>query len=1432
MIKKSSILFIFVLIMLAGFVSADVVFEETFGSGTDWTTTVPGWTFSQDVTSGRDDIFSETGGSDGNRYAWIAGDSGDQYIEKTVSTSGYQNLVLSCDYNLIGSFGTSSDYIVVEWKLTTESSYNILLKASGDQIGWSHIVFILPKAAQDTEIDIRIRADDTEDDDFILVDNIKLTGSEIAECGDGDIDNGEECDDGNSDDFDECKNDCTLPECGNNILEINEECDDGNLFNDDTCDNNCFSVLQTDCQGQADGTLCDDDIFCNGPDECQDEICVNVGPEVDCSDGNDCTDDICNEDADQCENPDLGAGTQCGLARDCPDDQCSGDFAEFYPADGHDTCDGNGNCEIYSCNLETTYCTDDDTADGINTLNCGAECDSDSDCDDEDANTVDTCNLDTCGCVYTPTGPECGDGNIDSGEECDDGTENGVSCSPAYDSSCTYCSDTCVEVTLFGGTCGDDTIDTPDEECEKDSDCSTGEVCSSCVCEAAPSECGDGNIDSGEECDNGIGNTDVPCDPPYGGSCEYCDNTCNIHTVDGPYCNDDTVDSPDEECDDGLSNGDPCTPTYDSSCDYCSDICTIINITGPFCGDNVRDASYEECDGDDFDSQECSDFGFDYGTLSCTASCVIDTSDCMNYECGDGIHNPGEECDDGNNVNEDFCRNDCTLPYCGDNIIDSGEECDDGNFDNYDACPDFCEIAECGDGYVYFAQEECDDNNLINGDGCDENCTIEQDELCTQPIDVMFVMDRSGTMNQLEAGMTRLQRAKQASITFVNMMNFSRDIGGLASFNETGRLDNSLTSDKNDLVASINSLTAEGLTNIGQGIKVGQEELALNGRDTKVMILLSDGAPNAMTLDNGSIRYCFVTPENHTNCTLFAMEQAEEAKAAGIELFTIGLGVRPFTDSLLRNMSSGADDHYFSAPTSEELRQIYLQIAEILCPCGNGVYEPDLGEECDDGNDNNYDSCTNDCRNAVCGDGYLFYSDGEECEPPETTDNHDCIQTQFECLGAKAGIRDSYGDCDEECGCIYDNFEYQCIEGECGGECDSDDDCDDFDPETEDFCNLETCSCEYSYCGDGVVDFDEECDDANENEDDYCSNDCTLTYCGDNIIQRPNGVGEDGPLDDGYEECDDGNDGDNTDECLENCILPECGDGYIWEGEEECESDSDCPENQCEVTYEDYCLGNKLADYNNNHIMDNLIVSDTCDNTCENCDCTDCATDCSAEPDLYCAYGYCNAQCDSNDDCNDGLGMTIDTCDIDNCICDYDYMDLIEKDSKVAKAMPTSNFGKGRYSIVNPKERAMDRTYLRVDATPLMGQSFSEVLLKLAVFYSGANVVGENVVAYYCPEHDFDEDTINWVNQPIDKDCIKADTYTVANTVTAGTPETWHEFDITTETNNELTSGDGLFTIVLVSDLEDTGITDNSYFIQYLTRDYDEDEYEPTIEMT
>jgi cysteine-rich repeat protein len=66
------------------------------------------------------------------------------------------------------------------------------------------------------------------------------------------------------------------------------------------------------------------------------------------------------------------------------------------------------------------------------------------------------------------------------------------------------------------------------------------------------------------------------------------------------------------------------------------------------------------------------------------------------FPCGDGVPNPGEQCDDGNASAGDGCRGDCTLEVCGDGIPDPQEQCDDGNFVGGDCCSDACTVEADG----------------------------------------------------------------------------------------------------------------------------------------------------------------------------------------------------------------------------------------------------------------------------------------------------------------------------------------------------------------------------------------------------------------------------------------------------------------------------------------------------------------------------------------------------------------------------------------------------------------------------------------------------------------------------------------------------------------------------------------------------------------
>ncbi len=132
--------------------------------------------------------------------------------------------------------------------------------------------------------------------------------------------------------------------------------------------------------------------------------------------------------------------------------------------------------------------------------------------------------------------------------------------------------------------------------------------------------------------------------------------------------------------------------------------------------------------------------------------------------CGDGRLNPGEVCDDGNNVSGDGCTANClqveanyacpipgkpcvSTVKCGDKKITGSEQCDDGNDQSGDGCSATCQLesgwacpivgiacqaAKCGDSLVA-GNEQCDDGNDTPGDGCDQNCQIENGYACTTP---------------------------------------------------------------------------------------------------------------------------------------------------------------------------------------------------------------------------------------------------------------------------------------------------------------------------------------------------------------------------------------------------------------------------------------------------------------------------------------------------------------------------------------------------------------------------------------------------------------------------------------------------------------------------------------------------------------------------
>lgn len=94
-------------------------------------------------------------------------------------------------------------------------------------------------------------------------------------------------------------------------------------------------------------------------------------------------------------------------------------------------------------------------------------------------------------------------------------------------------------------------------------------------------------------------------------------------------------------------------------------------------------------------------------------------------DCGDGVTDPGEACDDGNVSDSDACLTSCLAATCGDGFVQAGvEACDDGNASETDACLTSCTAASCGDGFVQAGVEACDPGD-VRGQACTADCELE-----------------------------------------------------------------------------------------------------------------------------------------------------------------------------------------------------------------------------------------------------------------------------------------------------------------------------------------------------------------------------------------------------------------------------------------------------------------------------------------------------------------------------------------------------------------------------------------------------------------------------------------------------------------------------------------------------------------------------------
>jgi Ca-activated chloride channel family protein len=212
---------------------------------------------------------------------------------------------------------------------------------------------------------------------------------------------------------------------------------------------------------------------------------------------------------------------------------------------------------------------------------------------------------------------------------------------------------------------------------------------------------------------------------------------------------------------------------------------------------------------------------------------------------------------------------------------------------------------------------------------------------------VLLVTDVSGSMNATDVEPTRLAAAQESARTLVNELPQDFQVG-LITFSTASRVLVSPTTEKETVLAALDTLESRGGTAMGEaildaltvarppqtpgdgsGAEPGNDDGSEEAEDSPViMVLISDGF--------------------NTDGTANPLDAAESANEMNVPIFTIALGtedgIAEVTDNLgnvrrvrvppdketLEAIAEATDARYFEAPSAEELDAVYEDLGSKI----------------------------------------------------------------------------------------------------------------------------------------------------------------------------------------------------------------------------------------------------------------------------------------------------------------------------------------------------------------------------------------------------------------------------------------------------------------------------------------------------------------------
>ncbi|OIO41915.1 hypothetical protein AUJ62_01650 [Candidatus Pacearchaeota archaeon CG1_02_32_21] len=405
-------------------------------------------------------------------------------------------------------------------------------------------------------------------------------------------------------------------------------------------------------------------------------------------------------------------------------------------------------------------------------------------------------------------------------------------------------------------------------------------------------------------------------------TCDGLDNVINVTNfpicTDGE-CGENIINNTIEICEFGCYGGvciSQCNDNSDCPSDEHTEQClgNELNVTavGYFCNQGVCEQetnnTIEECEfgcsNDQCNEPECNtdnDCGEDEINNFCVGDdlhSITTAPICTQGSCDETINEQITNCEFG--CANGYCNQ--YNPQCGNGILDSGEQCDDGN--------------------------------LANGDGCSSQCITETCEnICeAKPFDFELAIDKSSSMilpfgflGDIEpwggfilTGPAKITVAKMSAIKFVQKALYKNpnNFIGVSAFSSKPYNMADLTNNEEMLNKGILSIRVSGNTNYHDAIVQGVDKLVSQGRPgtTKVLIFMSDGKPNGIS-----------GPKK-------ALEAADYAKSKNVIIFTIGIdGIIHVNAPLLSDIAKRTGGKYYFASSSVAVEGIYKKLGEETC---------------------------------------------------------------------------------------------------------------------------------------------------------------------------------------------------------------------------------------------------------------------------------------------------------------------------------------------------------------------------------------------------------------------------------------------------------------------------------------------------------------------